>query len=410
MSAVELSTATHPLVRFLCEVHRSHTAILDPFAWGAAARLPFLPEVRFGRTILSAACWRLRARDLGGAERWEQHFTNWRIQYGVPRTVYVGSSDQQLRLDLDVPAHRDLLRAELDQHRVLALHEAPEESAYGWIGRTHEVTMSFAADQTAAQAPTRYAVARRDAGRLPGATDDAYLKVYGSEDRAPEVLTAHLPRLLDELATAPEAWFIRYADPEPHLRIRLRLLSPDTFGDVARTVAEWADELREEGLIQRVQWDTDLPETGRYGSGTVLDAAERYFAADTTAALVQMRLRLPPELRPAITAGSYVDIATGFLGSPAAGHSWLVQHLLRSDGATAPRPTQALVLRLTEGDDAGPALTDFPGWRRRPGRVAAPARRPCQLSPGPPRRRARPVRRPAIPAAHAPQPRRGHRP
>ncbi|NBE51186.1 bacteriocin biosynthesis protein [Streptomyces sp. YC537] len=372
MSAVELSTATHPLVRFLCEVHRSHAAILAPFAWGAAATLPFLPEVRFGRTILSAACWRLRARDLDDPECWEQDFINWRIQYGVPRAVYVGSSDQQLRLDLDLSAHRDLLRAELDHHRVLSLHEAPEESAYGWIGRAHEVTMCFAAAQTATPPPTRYAVARRDAGRLPGATDDAYLKVYGSEARAPEVLTTHLPRLLDELETSPEAWFIRYADPEPHLRIRLPLPSPNAFGDAARTVAEWADELRDEGLIQRVQWDTYLPETGRYGSGAELAVAERYFAADTAAALAQMRLGLSPELRPAITAGSYVDIATGFLGSPAAGHSWLVQHLLRSDGVTAPRHTQALVLRLTESADAGPALTGLPGgdtvrdaWQRR---------------------------------------------
>lgn len=34
MNAVELSSATHPLVRFVCELHRCHTAILIPFAWG----------------------------------------------------------------------------------------------------------------------------------------------------------------------------------------------------------------------------------------------------------------------------------------------------------------------------------------------------------------------------------------
>ncbi|WP_138960742.1 lantibiotic dehydratase [Streptomyces sp. YIM 121038] len=360
MSAVELSTATHPLVRFLTEVHRSHAAILAPFAWGAAGRLPFLPEVRYGRTVLSAACWRLRARDLPDPERWAEDFTNWRVRYGVPRAVYVGSADQQLRLDLDLPSHLDLLRAELDRHFVLAVHEAPEESAYGWIGRAHEVTMSFAADQQPVPAPARRAVARRTAGRLPGATDWTYLKVYGSEARATEVLTSHLPRLLNELATSSEAWFIRYADPEAHLRVRLRLLSPDAFGAAAGTVAEWADELREEGLIQRVQWDTDQPETGRYGTGAVLAAAERYFAADTTAALAQIGLGLPADLRPGVTAASYVDIATGFLGSPGKGHTWLTQHLLRGDGATAPRPTQALVLRLTDSDDAGPALADFP--------------------------------------------------
>ncbi|MFD8382644.1 lantibiotic dehydratase [Streptomyces sp. NPDC059679] len=126
MNAVELSSATHPLARFVSELHRSHTAILTLFAWGAAARLPFLPEIRVGRTILSAACWRLSAHDLSDEERnWIFHFTDWRIRYGVPRTVYVGSSDQRLRLDLDIPTHQQLLRAELDRHETVVLHEAP---------------------------------------------------------------------------------------------------------------------------------------------------------------------------------------------------------------------------------------------------------------------------------------------
>lgn len=373
MNAVELSTATHPLARFLFEVHRSHAAVPLPFFWGAAGRLPFLPEVRYGRTILSAACWRLRARDLPNPGRWTQDFADWRVRYGVSRTVRAGSGDQQLRLDLDLPAHRDLLRAELDRHRTLDLHEAPEESAYGWIGRAHEVSMAFAADQPPVSAPARRAVARRDAGRLPGATERAYLKVYGGEARAAEVLTAHLPRLLRELSTAPdEAWFIRYSDPDAHLRLRLRLPSPEAFGAVAGTVADWAGELREEGLIQRVQWDTEQPETGRYGGGAALAAAERYFAADSIAALAQMELAVSAELRPAVTAASFVDIATGFLGSPAAAHDWLTRHLMRNDGASAPRPVQAFVLRLTERDDAGPVLADLTGgeavlhaWQRR---------------------------------------------
>ncbi|WP_447035767.1 lantibiotic dehydratase [Streptomyces sp. DSM 118878] len=381
MSAVELSTATHPLVRFLSEVHRSHTSVLAPFVWGAADRLPFLPEVRYGRTILSAACWRLRARDLSASEHWVDDFTNWRIRYGVPRTVYVSSGDQKLRLDLDLPAHLDLLRAELDHQLVLALHEAPEENAYGWIGRAHQVTMSFAADQPADPAPAGHVIVQRDDGHTPGFADTAYLKLYGSTARADEVLSTHLPRLLEDVTAAfrktfyrqelsaeliadlsePGAWFVRYADPDPHLRIRLALPRPADFAEAAFEVARWADALREEGLIQRVQWDTYLPESGRYGIGPTLEAAERYFAADSMAALAQMRLDLPTDLHPAITATSYVDIATGLLGSPAEGRTWLIQHLLRSDGATAPRSTQALVLRLTDNDDAGPVLADLPG-------------------------------------------------
>ncbi|MBU6529677.1 lantibiotic dehydratase [Streptomyces sp. A108] len=372
LHAAELSNATHPLVRFLCEVSRSHTAILAPFVWGAAAQLPFLPEVRYGRTILSPACWRLSVRDLGDPEHWRENFANWRVRYGVPSAVSVGSDDQQLHLDLDLTGHQDLLRAELNRHGATTLHERPDESAFGWIGHAHELTMAFAATQEPAPEPRRGTVRTLDAERLPGADTWAYLKVYGSTDRTPEVLTGHLPRLLGELDTAHRAWFIRYADPDPHLRIRLHLPSADTFGRAAHTVAAWAAELREEGMIQRIQWDTDQPETGRYGTGAALDAAQVYFATDSTAALAQMRLGLSADLQPAVTAASFVDIAAGFLGSCEAAHTWLAHHLARSEGTMAPRDVQALALRLTEEDHSGRALADVAGgdevrrvWQRR---------------------------------------------
>ncbi|MDX3841252.1 lantibiotic dehydratase [Streptomyces europaeiscabiei] len=374
MNAVELANATHPLVRFVCELHRSHAAVLLPFAWGAAAQLPFLPEVRVGRTILSAACWRLRARDLGG-DNWAFRLTDWRIRYGVPRTVYVGSDDQRLRLDLDIPAHVQLLQAELDRNGTVVLHEAPPESAFGWVGRAHEITVPFAADQP----PTLTSISRtatvvsRTSGRIPGASEWAYLKLYGNSDRTPEVLTTHLPRLLSDWGTEePTWWFTRYADPDSHLRLRLRLPDPHAFGHAAQRVAAWAAELRAEGLIQRVQWDTDEPETGRYGTGTVLEAAERFFAADSAAALAQLALPIPDRLRPAVTAASFVDIADAFLGSPADSRAWLTTNLLKNDGDPAPRDVLTTAIRLSTPDPDHASLRSLPDcayvattWARR---------------------------------------------
>ncbi|PIM66211.1 bacteriocin biosynthesis protein [Streptomyces sp. JV178] len=364
MNAVELSSATHPLVRYVTELHRSHTAILTPFAWGAAARLPFLPEVRVGRTILSAACWRLNARDLGDDSRaWMFHFTDWRIRYGVPRTVYVGGNDQRLRLDLDIGAHRQLLRAELDRHGTVTVHEAPDEKAFDWVGRAHEITASFASDQSPSPAPIKRTtpVVSHDSSRLPGAGEWAYLKLYGNAVRAPELVTAHLPRLLHDWdADAPTWWFTRYDDPDSHLRLRLRLPDPNAFGEVAQQVAVWAGELRAEGLLQRVQWDTDEPETGRYGTGPTLDAAEQVFAADSAAALAQMALPIPDSLRPAVTASSFVDIADAFLGSSADGRAWLTTNLLKNDGEATTRDVLSAAVHLSAPGPDDAALRALP--------------------------------------------------
>ncbi|WP_328869107.1 lantibiotic dehydratase [Streptomyces sp. NBC_00287] len=380
MNAVELTNATHPLVRFVCELPRSHAAVLLPFAWGAAVQLPFLPEVRVGRTILSAACWRLRARDLGG-DNWAFRFTEWRIRYGMPRTVYVGSDDQRLRLDLDIPAHVRLLQAEMDRQGTVVLHEASPESAFGWLGRAHEITVPFAADQPPAPAPIfrTTTVVARNSGRIPGASEWAYLKLYGNADRAPEVLTTHLPRLLSEWgAEGPDWWFTRYVDPHSHLRLRLRLPDPHAFGDAAQRVAAWASELRAEGLLQRVQWDTDEPETGRYGTGTVLEAAERFFAADSAAALAQMALPISDHLRPAVTAASFVDIADACLGSRADSRAWLTTNIPKNDGDPAPRDVLTTAIRLITPDHDHACLRSLPDgayvattWARRRGALTA---------------------------------------
>lgn len=364
MNAVELSSSTHPLIRFLCEVHRAHAAVLLPFSWGAAGSLPFLPEVRVGRTVLSAARWRIRPRDLDDGDDWTARLAAWRIRYEVPRFVYLGSSDRRLRLDLGLPVHQQLLRADLKRHPTAVLSEAPAESDYGWIDRAHEVTVVFASRQQRLPAPAYNpdAVAERASGRLPGgSTQWAFLKVYGSAARAPEVLTAHIPRLLHEAGIGPaDWWFIRYADPGAHLRLRLHLPSTDVFGAVAQRVAAWATELRREGLIQRVAWDTDYPEIGRYGTGTALESAERFFAADSSAALAQLAVAVPADDRPAVTAASYVDIATGLLGSQPTASAWLTQHLPRASDEKIPRNVLAFAVRLTS-PSGGPALADLAG-------------------------------------------------
>ncbi|MFI1481892.1 lantibiotic dehydratase [Streptomyces sp. NPDC020747] len=368
MNAVELTNATHPLVRFITEVHRSHTAVLTPFAWGAAARLPFLPEVRTGRTILSPACWRLRLSDLGHNDNPGRlhRLTNWRCRYGVTRTVFLGSDDQRLRLDLDHPTHQHLLCVELERTGTATLHEAPEDEAHGWLGHAHEITMPFASSlPPAVHHPRTTSVVRRDSGRLPGTSPWAYLKIYCHPKRVPEILTTHLPGLFQDWAGGePLWWYTRYSDPDTHLRLRLRLPAPDAFGTAAQHVGAWAAELRNTGLIRSIQWDTDEPETGRYGTGDTLAAAERAFAADSTAAIAQWTLGLLPHLQPAVTAASFVDIAATFTGSPAAGRRWLTEHLLKGEGEMPSRDLQALAIQLTAPDSDFTALRALPGGER----------------------------------------------
>ncbi|MEU1273508.1 lantibiotic dehydratase family protein [Streptomyces sp. NPDC005799] len=143
---------TPPLARFLVEISRATTPQVTWFDWGAAWTLPFTPAVHYRRSILVAARWKVRARDLpdrtASLDEWAEQLHAWMGRFRVPDRVLLAEDDQQLPLDLRHDMHLDLLRAHLDASTtgVATLHDAPPPDADGWIGgRAHNLVVPLRA-------------------------------------------------------------------------------------------------------------------------------------------------------------------------------------------------------------------------------------------------------------------------
>ncbi|WP_181785480.1 lantibiotic dehydratase [Streptomyces phytophilus] len=342
LNAVDLGLHSHPLTRFLAEAPVALVVPCTGFLWGAAAsNLPFLPALRYGRTILSPARWLLDRDDLPTASapwpRWDEALTRWCNDVHLPQHVYLSEADQRIALDLAEPSHRALLRARLDRARTATLHPAPLPQALGWIGgRAHEAVIPLITEQNRTPVRTTAHVVAREHGHLPGSGNSLYLQLHGRRDRQDPILTRHLPILLSDLGD-PRCWFVRYPDPDDQLRLRLTC-APGTLGTAFEHVGEWTAQLRRRGLITRTSVETYHPETARFGGPTAIDAAEAYFAADSAATLAQLTAaaaKNAPDAR-AVTAASMVDIAAGLLGDRAAGMHWLIEHT-RNDSTAPPR-------------------------------------------------------------------------
>lgn len=370
LHALDLRGHTPPIARFLAEVARAHEASVTGFDWGAATALPFLPRLRHGRTVLAPARWRLNPADLpdpGDWRAWLDALRAWRTKRGVPRQVELGAGDRQLRLDLDEDAHCVVLRAHLDRSDLAVLTEAPGPDAFGWLGgRPHEIVTTMTATRPPRRADQVSIAAapavRRADGHLPGISPWLYVKLYGHPDRQPEILTEHLPALFAAWDEPPAWWFIRYRDPEPHLRLRIALPADDGdgFGLATRRVSSWAAELRGQGLLRDLSYATYHPETGRWGPGAAMAAAEAVFGDDSRAAIAQLA-EPPAAHRQALTAMSLVAIATGFTGSTRAGMRWLIEHAKTEPGPSAPRPVLTAAVRLADPADDWAALRSEPG-------------------------------------------------
>jgi thiopeptide-type bacteriocin biosynthesis protein len=370
LNSVEFRYFSHPVVRFLCEVTRARAAVYMPFSWGAASSLPFLPRLRYGRTVLAPARWNLAFTDLPGRSapwrEWKDSLASWRRQFGLPPAVSLVEADNLLRLDLDEDMHLVLLRSHLDRRARATLDEAPHPDAYGWLGgRAHEVVLPLAATIPAIPPPslgpaTWIRPIGRDHGHLPGASKWLYAKLYGHPGQYTDVLT-ELPALLSAWNDPPEWWYLPYRDPDPHLRLRIRLPSADAYGPAAGRVGAWAGELRSRGLLGRVQLDTYYPETGRYGFGAAMTAAEHVFAADSTAALAQTHLAANAGIPAhAITAAGLVDLTMSFTGNAADGIRWLIDQLPHEPARVA-RPMYDAATRLADPRGSWAALRAIPG-------------------------------------------------
>lgn len=367
MHALNLKEHTPPLVRFLTELSRAQCAQVTLFGWGAANAMPFLPRVRYGRTVLAPARWRLEAAELPGRNdsraEWDTALEDWRSRRRMPARVHLAQGDRLLLLDLGTAAHRSLLRLHLSGAPAAVLVEAPAADAYGWCeGRAHEVVVPLKATRPPAwpalPTPTLARTFSPDQIQTPGVSSLLLATLYG-DLRRQDALLARVPDLLDRLGGRPW-WFIRFRDPDHHLRLRIALPSPDAFAETARTVGTWANELRRAGLLADVRFPTSYRETGRWGSGPAWDAAEEVFRADSRAVVAKLGQRQRPPQR-ALVAAHTIAIAAAFLGSTEAAMRWLIQQIPSAAPAPVPRPQFTETVRLADPSDDWAALRSQPG-------------------------------------------------
>ncbi|MFE0102862.1 lantibiotic dehydratase [Streptomyces sp. NPDC059009] len=365
-----------PAVRLLQAIGGAGRTALHAWSWGPVAELPRLPRVRHGRTIVSPARWN-SAFLLPAAGTWQDWRTQvdaWRAAWSVPDRLSVGNGDRRLTLDLRKAMHLRLLREELRRNPHTTLHEAigatPDSS--GWTGHpTHacELTFSLHSDGPAPVRTHHGSYPLRDTGTRSYPPGSAWLsaKLYASPARHDEILTRCLPLLLRDLPESMDLWyFLRYADPDPHLRLRFHARPDVLTREALPGIGAWAADLRGQGLARSLVLDEYRPETARYGGPEAIEAAERAFHADSVAVLQQLQVLSDPDCpfdTTVLSCLNYLDLARALTGRTDA--------LLPSSATPRPQPdrpaprgSRALLARLGDDSDDWDALRHVPGGER----------------------------------------------
>jgi thiopeptide-type bacteriocin biosynthesis protein len=314
--------------RFLIDVSHDGRAMFSTFDWENVENFPYLPRVQAGRTVLRPAQWRIDKSD--------SDVDRWRAEWDVPRHVCLSIGDNRLVLDLDSAPQAQELRAELrklSDGSALIVQEVLPSFDDMWLegpgGRyASEFIASFVlpaeavARKTEVRAPARLLESAPPRLHAPG-SDWLFVKLYCPRDVDDDVISEMME--LAETACRSglaDLWFyIRYADPESHLRLRFHGSADRLTRQLLPHVCEWASTLLSNGLCLRFVFDTYEQELERFGGAAGMAVAENVFAADSRCAAALLRAIKTKQWSHDLTAllALSIDDLLGSLGFDAAG-------------------------------------------------------------------------------------------
>ncbi|WP_268252712.1 lantibiotic dehydratase [Streptomyces galilaeus] len=323
---------------FLDELTRAGVAQLSGFDWGPAADFPFLPRVERGRIILAPAQWRLDGQlPSKSPDDFARGLRNWQQAWQVPRYVYLTEGDNRLLLDLQNGAQVEQLRAAYDRGQGALLQEALPSPEQAWArgpeghhvielvvpmaqrGADASEAPRVAAPPTAVPAvPVVPLIPLSQRMRPPG-SDWLFAKLYCPAVFADDLITGHIApfcQFVCQSGLAEDWFFIRYSDPDFHVRLRFRGDPGQLTHELAPQLFSWASGLMTEGICAHFCLDTYEREMERYGGIRGTTAAEKLFCADSRAVadLLHLRQQARSDIDPTLLAMLNTDDLLAGLG------------------------------------------------------------------------------------------------
>lgn len=324
-TAHNFSAGSLPAYKFLCDLQLQQLHGGVSWQWNAVIDEPFLPRVRYGKIILSKCTWILQKQDY---PELNQKNTSISINYTelskkisdqlkLPQYVVITEGDNQLLINMNSESCLHILADTLVKKGRIVLQEFlnTEDKCFveGEGGRyTNEIIVPLkrtiavkqddvknktlpgeeTSDTFNKSLDTKGALLnRKDA--VPERTFIAgsewlYVKIYCGTNSAEKILKEIIRPLTRKLSIEDkiDKWFfVRYADPEHHIRVRFHHAENKGFWkEIIEALHAAMKDDTNKALACKIQIDTYQREIERYGLNTI-ELSEDIFYYDSEAVL-----------------------------------------------------------------------------------------------------------------------------
>lgn len=291
-SAHNFSFRSLPVYHFLADMQTQGLSGGLLFNWGVMARhFKKLPAVRTGDVILFEASWQLEKKDadilFDEKKTIMDRITGFREQWKLPEYFVLADGDNELLVNTRSIASADTFIRSVKGREGMLLKEfhqpAPgavqQQGGGAYCNQFIAVMMN---ERQVYKGSEVYMPPVENIQRqfLPG-SEWLYYKLYCGTKTADELLLALVQPLVAGLLQAGliDKWFfIRYNDPDFHLRVRFHLRDIRNAGDVMQAFLRLAEPQLAAGFVWKIQMDTYQRETERYGQQLTALAEDLFFA------------------------------------------------------------------------------------------------------------------------------------
>lgn len=298
-NAHNFSNSTLSIYHFLCDIQNQNIRNELFFDWGPIQReFGFLPRVEFDDIILSPALWKLNKSDFSLLlSENEIDLESWRKKWNVPKLILLVEGDNELLIDLDNELSFKMFVSEIKKTNFITLKEflfnqeqciVKDENNNAYvnqfisfllrdIGKTSLNKINLEPDKNIETLNSFHI-----------GSEWLYFKVYCGVKISDRILTEILKSFCDSMTRQNfiyKWFFIRYSDPNEHLRIRFHLRDNKYFGEVVDRFNQSISAYTQAGVIWQTQIDSYQREINRYGGDLNITFAEKIFYYDSVCIL-----------------------------------------------------------------------------------------------------------------------------
>jgi lantibiotic biosynthesis protein len=279
-----------PQYNFLCDLQTQEFEFNLSWDWGTLASLKFLPRIVYKKVILSLAQWTFSRSfffdDNAKLDflEFSSKFTKAVAKMAMPKLVVLASGDNQIPLNLENSLSLEILLEEFKKSETIILKEFPYQIEDFLIkskeGKfTNEIIIPWSNNYSTSLGKVNFSIASEVERKFFLGREWLYFKIYCSVKTADKLLIDIFQSVTDDLLTKnviTKWFFIRYADPDHHIRIRFSGQG-NFYAEVIERLNKAFAPYLQNHLIWKVQTDTYNRELERYGLLNIENSETLFF-------------------------------------------------------------------------------------------------------------------------------------